>query len=280
MALSLATAAAADFQKTYDNAANRRITVVTLHGDIKLSGYDGKDIDISAVKKGPDSGLVEIEDAGFGNHIYKFQRYLEHGRCNAAVDFEIRVPKELFYDAAAPDAKPQVVRGLKPAFPKFPAGTPIPSAPHAPQYPRGEGASYAIYLKSNSGQITISDVAGSIRAETGGRIIEVRDVEGRLSVSSVSGDIKGLLKQASRHSVMQFSSISGNISVQAPDDISTQVYIRSESGQVKTDFSLETKEMRYGPGKFIQGKLGGGSQELDIRSLLGAINFHKKPSEK
>jgi hypothetical protein len=284
VALSFPMAAAADFQKTYEDAANRRITIFTLHGDIKLSGYDGKNIDISAVKKGPDSDRVEILDVSIGNQINIFPRYLESARNNATVDFEIRVPKELFYNAE-PDAKPRGGRAPNPQFQNSPGGPPAPPVPPAPpgqpapSPARGRQMQHTIYLKSNSGQITVSDVAGSIFVETGGRNIEIQNVEGRLYASSVSGDIKGLLKQSSRQSMLRFSSISGNISIQAPDDISAQVYIESAAGQVKTDFPLETKERRYGPGKFIQGKLGAGNHTLDIRSLSGAINFSKKPPE-
>jgi len=288
VALSLQMAAAADFQKNYDDAANKRITIFTLHGDIKLSGYDGKTIDISAVKKGPDRERVEIQDAGFGNHINIFPKYLEPARNDATVDFEIRVPKEIFYGAEQA-AKPKGSRVPGPPFQKFPGempappGTPPPPKPSmppgrlAPPPPRGGQSPHVIYLKSNSGQVTISDVAGHIRVE--GRIIEVQNVEGRLYAFSTSGDIKGVLKQASRSSELRFSSSSGNISVQAPENIGAQVHIQSSTGQVKTDFSLETKDMRYGSGKFIQGKLGDGAHIIDIRSLSGAINFSKKPAE-
>jgi len=316
--------AAADFQKTYDDAENRRITIVVLHGDIKLSGYDGKNIEISAVKKGPDRDHVEIEDAGVGNHIHIFSKYPDPARNNATVDFEIRVPKEIFYDAG-PGAKPQAGRSFNPYFPKFPGDKPTPTGaadspktppepdekriepqqapfqktspepdekriesqqaplqktpppPKTSPFPGALQLPHAIYLKSNSGQITISDVAGSIRLE--GRNIEVQNVEGMLYAFSTSGDIKGTLKQISRRSVLQFSSSSGNISLHAPDDISAQVRIQSTTGQVKTDFPLETREMRYGSGKFVQGRLGAGNHMIDIRSLSGAITFFKKPSE-
>ena len=286
MALSLPLAAAADFQKTYDDAANRRIIIVVLHGDIKLSGYDGKNIEISAVKKGPDGEQVEIEEVVEGNQINIFSRYPDPARNNATVDFEIRVPKEIFYNAA-PDAKPQGGRIFN-LYQRFSGDAPPPpgassappNKPPPPKMPPAGGVlqlPHAIYLKSNSGQITVSDVAGSMRLE--GRNIEVRDVEGTLYAYSTSGDIKGVLKQTSRRSVLQFSSSSGSISVQAPEDIGAQVRIQSPAGQVKTDFPLETREMRYGSGKFIQGRLGAGTHMIDIRSLSGAITFSKKSSE-
>jgi len=307
VALSLPLAVASDFQKTYDAAADTRITILTLHGDIKLSGYDGKVIEISAIKNGPDRDRVEIENESSENHIHIFSRYPDPVQNNATVDFEIRVPKEIFYNTG-PIAKPQGERVFnlnlqvfagetpapeeEPAHPKTPLPAKTPSSTKTPPTaktplsaktspPSGRGLQFphSVYLKSTSGQITVSDVSGSMRLETGSRNIEVQNVEGMIYASSVSGDIKGILKQTSGHGMLQFSSISGNISMQAPDDISAQVRIQSSSGQVKTDFPLETREMRYGPGKFIQGILGAGNQMLDIRSVSGTITFSKIPSE-
>ena len=288
IAAGLPMASAADFQKSWDNAQDRRITVFTPHGDIKLSGHDGKNIDVSAVKKGPDGERVAIEDVSVGNHINIFSRYMDPARNDATVDFEIRVPKEIFY-VVEPMSKFQDVRGMY--FQDFPGGTPPPTgAPESPKPPPPPGVStlprispppgfmqfpHAIFLKSNSGQIRISDVAGSIRVE--GRNIEIQNVEGMLYASSGSGDINGTLKQTSRRGgVLRLSSSSGNISLQAPNDIGAQVRIQSTTGQVKTDFPLETNVMRYG-GKFIEGRLGDGNQILDIRSVSGAISFFKKP---
>ena len=310
MAISLPVAAA-DFQKTYDDAPNRRITIVAHHGDIKLSGYDGENIEISAVKKGTDRDQVVIEDISVGNHIHIFSRYSDPALDDATVDFEIRLPKEVFY-IADPDAKPQGGRVLNPYFQRSPGDAPAPpgtstmsntsqlpkteenrskssqtspspktlpsqKTPLLPKIPlspaRAVQLPHAIYLKSNSGQISVSDIAGSIRLE--GLNIEIQNVEGTLYAFSTSGDIKGVLKQTSRRSVFQFSSSSGNILLHAPEDIGARVNIQSSTGQVKTDFPLETRDLRYGSGKFIQGRLGDGNHTIEIRSSSGAINFLK-----
>lgn len=226
---------AADFHKIYNRAPSRSITILTWHGDIKLSSYDGNSVEVSAVKKGPDRDLVEIQEGGGGHRIHLFSKYLDSKRNNATVDYVVRVPKGVFYDN--------------------------------------------IHLKSNSGTITIEDVAGLIRLETVGQAIEVRDVEGTLIATSVSGDVKGYLKETTNSSTLRFSSSSGNVVVQAPVDLNAQVHLESASGQVKTDFPLEEKEMRYGPGKFAHGKLGMGNQVLDVRSVFGAVNLFKKPLE-
>ena len=235
VAFGLPLLEAADFHKIYDRAPSRSITILTWHGDIRLSSYDGNSVEVSAVKKGPDRDLVEIQEGGGGNRIHLFSRYLDSKRNNAAVDYEIRVPKGIFYDN--------------------------------------------IHLKSNSGTITVEDVAGSIRLETVGRAIEVRDVEGTLIATSVSGDVNGYLKQTTHRNMLRFSSSSGNVVVHALADLNAQVHLESASGQLKTEFPLETKELRYGPGKFAHGKLGTGNQVLEARSVFGAVNLLKKPLE-
>ena len=235
VAFGLPLLEAADFHKIYDHVPSRNITILTWHGDIKLSSYDGNSVEILAVKKGPDRELVAIQEGGSGHRIHLFSKYLDSKRSNATVDYEIRVPKGIFYDN--------------------------------------------IHLKSNSGTITVEGAAGFIRLETVGRAIEVRDVEGTLIATSVSGDVKGYLKQTTNLNMLRFSSSSGNVVVQAPVDLNAQVHLESASGQLKTDFPLEVKEMRYGPGKFAHGKLGTGNQVLEARSIFGAVNLFKKPLE-
>jgi len=234
VALGLPLLEAADFHKIYDSVHSRSITILTWHGDIKLSSYDGNSVEVLAVRKGPDRDLVKIQEGG-GHGIHLFSRYLDSKRNNATVDYEIHVPKGIFFDN--------------------------------------------IHLKSNSGTITVEGAAGFIRLETVGRAIEARDVEGTLIATSVSGDVKGYLKQTTNLNMLRFSSSSGNVVVQAPVNLNAQVHLESASGQLKTDFPLEVKEMRYGPGKFAHGKLGTGNQVLEARSIFGAVNLFKKPLE-
>jgi hypothetical protein len=227
---------AQDFHKNYAIPPKGNIHIVNPQGNIKVYGYAGKDIEILAFKKGPDRDFVEIQDNSFGNQISLFPRYLQFGQMNARLN-------------ASVDFEIRVPKSVEYNF--------------SP-------------LKSLSGNIEVFDVVGRVWAESVGGSVEIRDVQGLISASSNTGSVHGDFKQAPLYSKMWFRTISGSILVKAPFNINAMVKMQSGAGLLKTDFPIEIQEMRYGPGKFVDGKLGTGNQMVDIRSVYGNISLIKK----
>lgn len=89
---------AQDFRKSYEIQPGGQIIVGNSIGNIKISGYSGKEIEVVAAKKGPDQDFIEVQDNSFGNRIEIFPKYLKFGRGNARMDFEIRVPQAIEYN--------------------------------------------------------------------------------------------------------------------------------------------------------------------------------------
>lgn len=98
LAFCLPLAWAQDFRKIYTLAPGGSITVINPLGNIKITGYSGKEIEVLASRKGPDRENVSIQDNSFGNRIHLFPRYLEFGHGDASVDFNIRVPRTVEYN--------------------------------------------------------------------------------------------------------------------------------------------------------------------------------------
>jgi hypothetical protein len=224
---------AQDFRKSYSIAPKGSIRIVNPQGNIKVYGYEGKDIAILAYKKGPDRDFLEIQDNSFGNQISLFPRYLQFGlvnaRLNASVDLEIRVPKSIEYNFSP--------------------------------------------LKSLSGNVEVFNVTGSVWAESVGGNVAIHDVQGLIRVSSISGNVQADIKQTPLVSKMWFRTISGSILIKAPIKLNAMVKMQSDAGLLKTDFPIEIQDRRYGPGKFADAKLGSGIQTVDIRSVYGNISL-------
>jgi hypothetical protein len=131
-------------------------------------------------------------------------------------------------------------------------------------------------LASFGGKVEVSDVIGRLRAESRVGDVEVKNVRGLVSASSVSGNVSVDIDQASGRNNMRFSSISGDVIVRAPAELDALVDMSSISGFLKTDFPIEIQEMRYGSGRSARGKLGTGSQLLNIRSVSGEVSLIRK----
>src|SRR5215470_12415797 len=91
MALGIAlatTAAAQDFQKSYQLPAGSSIRIGNISGDVTVTGYDGNAIVVTGTKQGPDKDTVQIEDRSSGAAVDVAVRYPHHcNDCNASVLF-------------------------------------------------------------------------------------------------------------------------------------------------------------------------------------------------
>ena len=132
-------------------------------------------------------------------------------------------------------------------------------------------------LSSFSGNISVSNVMGMLRAESVRGNVEVKDVIGLVSASSVSGNVDVEIGQVQEPSNMKFRSISGNVTVSAPANLDALIAMSSDSGMLRTDFPIDVQERRYGPGREARGKLGSGKQILWISSNSGRVSLIQRP---
>jgi len=140
-----------------------------------------------------------------------------------------------------------------------------------------ESIEYNFFIKSFfSGDIEISRIVGNLRAESANGSIKLKEVQGKLWVSSLSGNISADIVEVHERSEMRLDSISGNISVQAPSGLDAWIHISSRSGSLKSDFPIEIMDLRYGPGQIAHGKIGSGLQVLRISSNTGEVSLLSK----
>ncbi len=140
-----------------------------------------------------------------------------------------------------------------------------------------ESTEFNFFIKSFfSGNIEISGIIGNLRAESGNGDIKLKDVQGKLWVSSLSGNISADIVEVHERSEMRLDSISGNISVRAPKGLDAWIDLSSRSGSLKSDFPIEIMDLRYGPGQTAHGRLGSGLQVLRIYSNTGKVSLLRK----
>jgi DUF4097 and DUF4098 domain-containing protein YvlB len=129
-------------------------------------------------------------------------------------------------------------------------------------------------ISSVSGNVSLEAVTGRIRAESVSGNVDVMDVSGILSASSVSGNVTAQVTRVTGSGeVMKFSSVSGNVVVRAPANLDADIEMSSVSGSLKTDFPIEVREPRYGPGRSARGRLGSGTNSLRITTVSGRVSL-------
>lgn len=128
-------------------------------------------------------------------------------------------------------------------------------------------------------RLAARNVSGDVEAEGMRGYVEARSVSGdvRLSTtgygeaSSVSGSIFASLGSAAWPGELDFSTVSGDVTVRLPARASTGVRIRTMSGEVETDFPLEVE--RRSMRRSVRGTLGGGGRELSVTTLSGDVRL-------
>jgi DUF4097 and DUF4098 domain-containing protein YvlB len=130
-------------------------------------------------------------------------------------------------------------------------------------------------IHSVSGEVEIQGVTGEIKAASVSGEVRVKDVNGSVNASSVSGSVEVEIQRLSGKDDMKFSSVSGSVNVRMPADLDADVEMSTLSGSLKTEFPLDVRKEKYGPGNSAKGRLGDGSRRLRMSTVSGSINLSR-----
>ena len=241
------SASAQDFQKSYTLAPGGTISVTNVSGNVNITGYDGNAVTVTAFKEGRDRDMVEVEDLSAQGRVSVRAKYPHECNCDASLRFEVRVPRSSGF-----------------AFEKIST---------AAGDIKAEGVSGKLNLNTASGDVTLQGVGGEIHASTASGTVRVRDASGSVNANSASGDVYVELTRIEGDGDMRFSTASGDVNVRMPASLDARVDISTVSGSIDTNFPIEVKDSRHGPGSSAHGQLGSGSRSLRISSASGDVSL-------
>jgi hypothetical protein len=246
---AFATATAQDFHKTYFPGPNGSLSIHNVSGDVRISGYNGEGIQVSAYKEGRDQDRVEVEDLSQGNRVDLRARYQNCHHCstNASIRFEVQVPRSVSYNFEEIETASGNVNI--------------------------NGVTGRIRVNTASGDVFVQDVNGFINANTASGKMEVREVAGAVKASTASGDVNVEMARVEGSENLVFSTASGDIHVKMPTSLDADVSMSTSSGEIKTDFPLEVRRDGYGPQRSARGRLGSGARLLRISTASGSIDL-------
>jgi hypothetical protein len=241
-------AAAQDFQRSYNLGDGGSVEIANVSGDVNLVGYDGAAVVVSAYKEGRDRDMVEVVDESTQGNIRLRAEYPRDCRnCNASLRFEVRVPRS--------------------------SGISFDKISTASGNVKAEGFTGRVHLSTASGDVTVRGVGGDIKAASASGTVRVADATGTVNASTASGDVEVELTRVDGAGDMRFSSASGDVRVRMPSNLDARVSMSTVSGDIETNFPLEVKRERYGPGTHAEGQLGSGARTLKISSASGNVSL-------
>jgi hypothetical protein len=148
---------------------------------------------------------------------------------------------------------------------------------------------FSVKLKTlNDGQIVVEDVNGEIDVDNLNGSIALQNVSGSASASTLNGNIIASFRKVNPNMPMAFSNLNGKIDVTLPPSAKFNAKLKSDNGDVFTDFDLTmdkegkpVEKINEGRGqkiyldKWLSGKINGGGPELLFKNFNGNIYIRK-----
>jgi len=143
---------------------------------------------------------------------------------------------------------------------------------------------------TNDGDIVVENVIGEIEVENVNGSNTLRNISGNAVVNTVNGDVTVTMTRVTPDKPMSFSSMNGDVDVTLPADIKANVKMKSQQGEIYSDFDITLKPVpqkaeevsKSGKGKYrisfeknIYGTINGGGPEYAFNTFNGDVFIRK-----
>ena len=146
----------------------------------------------------------------------------------------------------------------------------------------------------NDGDIVVTGVNGDLDVDDVNGSVTLNNIAGSAVAHALNGHLTATFARMDGQKAMAFSSLNGNIDVTFPADLKADVSIRSDQGDVFSDFDVQLKAAAAQPvvedgrghgGKYrvkgdktVHGTINGGGPEIQFRNFQGQIYIRKAGS--
>ena len=140
------------------------------------------------------------------------------------------------------------------------------------------------------GGITVDSVDSEIEINTVDGEITLTNVGGSVVAHAVDGNIAATVARVASQAPMAFTSLNGNIDVTLPAAVKANLRLRSDQGDVFTDFDVQVtasasanrtqqrngRALRIDVNRSIYGTVNGGGPDFELRTFDGNIYVRKR----
>jgi DUF4097 and DUF4098 domain-containing protein YvlB len=151
-------------------------------------------------------------------------------------------------------------------------------------------ADTSLKLNCHNGPVDVEGVHGEIDVQSQNGAITLKNVSGTVLASSHNGEVKATMDRLDPNKPISFSSWNGDIDVTLPADFKANVKMKSNRGEIWSDFDVKltpgqtaTQKNDNSKGKFrlttdrsFSGTINGGGQEASFTTYNGTIMLHRK----
>jgi DUF4097 and DUF4098 domain-containing protein YvlB len=158
----------------------------------------------------------------------------------------------------------------------------------------------SLFLRTvNDGNVAVEGVEGELDVNDTNGHVTLSNVSGSAVVHALNGRILANFVRVNAQKSMAFSSLNGNIDLTFPADLKATLSLRTDNGEILSDFDVQLQSSAQQPtvedgranggpyrvkfDKTLRGTINGGGQEIQIKNFNGSIYIRKagasKPSD-
>jgi len=247
-----------------------KLNVDLLNGSIKVIGYEGKDIVIdvqSGSEKTKKNGTTVNVNINLNGHTE-----------NASSSGMKRIDGVKGIDVTAQEKNNKVTVNTESWKGAITLTIKVPQT---------AGSTYKLE-STNDGDITVSNVNGELEVSNVNGAIKLTDVSGSVVANTTNGSVIANLKSIDPKAAMAFTTLNGNVDVTFPASLKANMKLKSERGEMFTDFDIEADKTqpkvnktakegmyRLNVDEWVYGKIAGGGPEMMMKNMNGNIYIRK-----
>jgi hypothetical protein len=232
-----------------------KLKVGLVTGTIKVIGYEGKEVIIEAVSGDKDDRKGHTEKDGMK-------------KISTNSGFEL-IAKESSNTVTVSVSKPNMKMYLTIKVPR----------------------KFSLKLNTvNDGDILVENVTGNLEVNNVNGYVKLKNVGGSVVASTVNDDVVVNFTEVTPNTPMAFTTLNGNVDITFPANVKTNIKVKSDRGEVYSDFEVEvdkttSKIKQFADGEkgtyvikkddWTYGKINGGGAEMMMKTMNGDIFIRK-----
>ncbi|MES2108682.1 MAG: DUF4097 family beta strand repeat-containing protein [Bacteroidota bacterium] len=142
----------------------------------------------------------------------------------------------------------------------------------------------------NDGDIVVSNINGQLELTNTNGGIKATGISGSVVANTVNGNVVVIFKSIDPKAAMAFTTLNGNVDVTFPASLKANVKLKSDRGDIYTDFDVVAEEHKptvtnqsTAKGKmyslkiedWVYGKINGGGPQLMMKNMNGNLYIRK-----
>jgi DUF4097 and DUF4098 domain-containing protein YvlB len=138
------------------------------------------------------------------------------------------------------------------------------------------------------GDIVVENVSGELEISNVNGGVQLKQVSGSAVANTVNGSVTATFKNVTSGAPMAFSTVNGKVDVTLPSNAKAALKMKSDFGEIYSDFDLATEKSapkvnrtsqggtyRVSADDWTYGKINGGGAEIMMKSLNGNLYIRK-----